>query len=282
MLSYRHSFHAGNFADVLKHQVLVHVLRYMGQKDKPYAYIDTHAGAGVYALSSTHATKNREFDTGIGPLREDQTPELNDYLQTVVQCDEAANKIRTSREGYYPGSPEIARQWMRPYDKGFLYELHSTDFDLLNDHLGRDRRFIVEQSDGFQGLIARLPPQSRRGVVLMDPPYELKSDYDNAISTLVKAHKRFATGVFALWYPVVERERVHRMEAALIKSGIRNIQLFELGIGSDTLEHGMTSSGMIVINPPWTLKAELDKLLPYLASTLSAEGVWRSEVLVQE
>ena len=268
MLSYRHAFHAGNYADVLKHLVQVEILRYLHQKDKPFVYIDTHAGAGLYALDSAAAEKTAEYRDGIGRLQGCDWPALQPYLNVVAQLSE-----RDGQSNLYPGSPAIAQSLLRPQDRAQLYELHPSDHALLSELMQRDRRIRVQQSDGFQGLIASLPPAERRGLVLIDPPYEIKSDYDTVVSTLVKAHKRFATGIYALWYPVVERARIDKLEQALRHSGIPRIQLFELGLSADTDERGMTSAGMIVINPPWKLEAQMNNVLPWLHAKLVPAGI---------
>lgn len=264
MLSYRHAYHAGNFADVLKHCVLIHSLRYMTQKDKPLRIIDTHAGAGSYKLGAGQALKNREFDTGIGKLWKDDTqPELiSDYVQLVKTFNPGA--LLT----HYPGSPLLAQTLMRRDDRLFLHELHSTDARILQDIIGADPKVKISDDDGFAGLQALLPPPDKRALVLIDPSYEVKSDYQLVVRQVIQAHKRFATGTFAIWYPVVLRQRIDEMELSFKKSGIKNIQLFELGLSADKLEHGMTASGMIVINPPWTLWGVMEQCLPYLVDTL--------------
>jgi len=280
MLSYRHSFHAGNFADVLKHLTLIRILEHLRKKDKPFCCIDTHAGPGAYALDSDHALKNREFDNGTGKLwqRQDLPPHVAAYVDLIRQYNGADNLTR------YPGSPLIAQRLLRGKDRLFLYELHSTEIALLAEAVDRDRRIKVFHEDGLKNAIGLLPPAERRGLVLIDPSYEMKSDYQDVVETLTKMHKRFATGIFALWYPVVERRRNKKLEQALQNSGIKNVQLFELGIQADTAEHGMTASGMIVINPPWTLKSDMEHALPWLADVLGENGAgfYRIQELVGE
>lgn len=280
MLSYRHSFHAGNFADVLKHLIEVEILEYLGLKDKPYVYIDTHAAAGLYQLDSAEADKNREYQTGIAPLLADEQrwPELATYLEAVKACQERAD------EPLYPGSPWFAMHMMRKDDRAFLFELHPRDLELLEQLTHYDRRVRVKGEDGFAGLIGLLPPTLKRGLVLMDPPYEIKTDYQQVVKTLVAACRRFATGTYALWYPVVDRSRIDELERAFAASGLRNIQLFELGIEADTEGRGMTSSGMLVINPPWVLMDKMQRVLPRLAQTLgkAGQGHWRAVQLVAE
>jgi 23S rRNA (adenine2030-N6)-methyltransferase len=280
MLSYRHGFHAGNFADVLKHTVLVHTLEYMTQKDKPLRIIDTHAGAGVYKLNGPQAQKNREFDNGIGHLwSSEQTPAAIARLVELVRTVNSGEQLQL-----YPGSPLITQTLMRPIDRLFLHELHPADFQFLRDCMRDDKRIKVEHEDGFAGLQALLPPSERRALVLLDPSYEVKSDYQLLIKQLLQAYKRFATGTYAIWYPVVLRQRIDEMELALKKSGIKNIQLMEFGLQSDNPEYGMTASGMIVINPPWTLWGAMEEALPWLVENLSENdsGFYRLEQLVPE
>jgi 23S rRNA (adenine2030-N6)-methyltransferase len=279
MLSYRHAFHAGNFADVLKHSVLVHTLAYMTLKDKALRIIDTHAGAGGYALTGHQPLKNREYDNGIGALwqKNDLPPLLADYLEKI-KANNPSEQLR-----FYPGSPALAQALMREQDRLFLHELHSTDCRLLKEAIGRDKRVTIIEEDGFQGLQALLPPPDRRALVLIDPSYEIKSDYQHVVRQVIEAHKRFATGTYLLWYPVVMRQRIDELERALIKSGIRNIQLFEFAMVPDTLEPGMTASGMIVINPPWTLWSAMELALPYLVKTLGTDdSFFRQAQLVDE
>ncbi|MGZ8152524.1 MAG: 23S rRNA (adenine(2030)-N(6))-methyltransferase RlmJ [Methylovulum sp.] len=280
MLSYRHAFHAGNFADVLKHIVLIESLKYLGKKDKPLCYIDTHAGAGDYALDDDYALKNREFDTGIARLwsRHDLPEAVANYVNIIKAFNQTGKLTR------YPGSPLIAQHLLRATDRLFLYELHSTEIKLLNNATYKDKRTKRFHADGLTSSLGLLPPIERRGMVLIDPSYEIKSDYDQVIETLIKMHQRFATGTYALWYPVVDRRRNHELEHTLQASGVKNTQLFELGLQADSNEHGMTSSGMIVINPPWTLEAQMQQILPWLAGILSdnGEGSYRIETLAAE
>lgn len=280
MLSYRHGFHAGNFADVLKHMVLIQVLDYMKQKEKSIRIIDTHAGAGVYKLNGAQAQKNREFENGISRLWSlNQTPAAVTRYTDLVRDLNEHGQLQI-----YPGSPLLVRKLMREQDRLFLHELHPADFQFLRDCMRDHKNIKVVNEDGFAGLQALLPPPDRRALVLLDPSYEVKSDYQHLIKQVVQAHKRFSTGTFAIWYPVVLRQRIDEMELALQKSGIKNIQLMELGLQPDNPEHGMTSSGMIVINPPWTLWGEMEEALPWLADQLgeSGQGFYRLEQLVAE
>lgn len=283
MLSYRHGFHAGNFADVLKHWVLVESLAYLLQKDKPIWYADTHAGAGGYALDSAQAQKTAEYQNGIARLwdQADLPPALADYLAQIKAFNQQASQA--DKLAFYPGSPWLAQSILREHDRLSLFELHPQEQTLLQQNMAKDRRVKVFARDGFEGLIAALPPKERRGLILIDPPYEIKTDYQKVVETLVQAHKRFATGCYLLWYPVVERQRIRQLENAFIQSGIRHIDLYEMGLSSDSSGRGMTASGMIVINPPWTLKNTIASALPWLTHHLAgAAGEYRIETLVAE
>jgi 23S rRNA (adenine2030-N6)-methyltransferase len=280
MLSYRHSFHAGNFADVLKHIILIHSLDYLRKKDKPFCCIDTHAGPGKYELDGEYALKNREFDTGIGKLwQRNDLPECVARYVSLIKGFNGPDKLTR-----YPGSPLIVKQLLRDKDRLCLFELHNTEIKSLSALADKDKRINVFHADGLKASLKLLPPFERRGLVLIDPSYELKSDYPQVVETLIAMHKRFATGTYALWYPVVDRNRNQQLERAIQASGIRNVQLFELGIRADSNEHGMTASGMIVINPPWTLAAEMTQVLPWLADVLGNDdqGFYRIQTLAAE
>ncbi|KZN58300.1 hypothetical protein N473_06025 [Pseudoalteromonas luteoviolacea CPMOR-1] len=278
MLSYRHSFHAGNPADVIKHLVLAEVLSYMTRKDKPFDYIDTHSGAGFFELSSSDAQKTQEFEQGIGRLMH-----YGGENEAILRYIDMVKSFNDKALAFYPGSPKVAEQYLRKQDKGWFFELHPQDLPLLQKNTAHKRSLRVKGEDGFKGLLGLVPPLSRRAVVLMDPPYEIKSDYQKAVKTIVKAHKSFTSGTYMIWYPVVDRDRIEHMEAELIASGVRNIQLFELATSADTDERGMTASGMIVINPPYVLKNTMDAVLPELVKELADDdGFFRSVELVAE
>ncbi len=279
MLSYRHSFHAGNFADVLKHIILIKILEHLAKKDKPFCCIDTHAGPGDYKLNSEFALKNKEFENGIGRLWHcSNMPEpVATYVNIVKQFNSTEQLID------YPGSPLIAKQFLRANDRLLLHELHSTEIQLLKAVV-KDKRIKVFHNDGLKHSLGLLPPKEHRGLVLIDPSYEVKSDYQSVVESLIQMVKRFAIGTYALWYPVVDRKRNKQLEQAIKNSGIKNILLFELGINADTEEHGMTASGMIVVNPPWTLAEEMKQTLVWLVDKLGNEGLshYRVEILASE
>ncbi|WP_413736240.1 23S rRNA (adenine(2030)-N(6))-methyltransferase RlmJ [Sodalis sp. RH21] len=268
MLSYRHSFHAGNHADVLKHTVQSLILTAMKEKDKPFLYLDTHAGAGRYLLSSEHAGRTGEYLDGIGKIwQRDDCPALLAPYLTVIRHYNRSGTLR-----YYPGSPLIARQLLREHDKLHLTELHTSDYPLLRDEFQKDARAEVLRADGYHQLKSQLPPLSRRAVILIDPPYEMKTDYQDVVAGIQEGYKRFATGVYALWYPVVLRQHVKKILASLEKTGIRRIMQIELAVRPDSDQRGMTGSGMIVINPPWMLEQQMAELLPWLHQALVPTG----------
>ncbi|MFF1013375.1 23S rRNA (adenine(2030)-N(6))-methyltransferase RlmJ [Proteus mirabilis] len=268
MLSYRHSFHAGNHADVLKHIVQTLIIESLKEKEKPFLYLDTHAGAGRYQLTNAHATRTGEYLEGIARLwQQEEVPEL------ILPYLEAVSSLNTSDElRYYPGSPLLAAKLLREQDLLMLTELHPTDFPLLRTEFSRDKRVRVCREDGFGQLKSKLPPVSRRGFALIDPPYELKQDYSAVVKGIVEGYKRFASGTYAIWYPVVHRQQIKRMLKDLEATGIRKILQIELAVKPDSDQLGMTASGMIVINPPWKLASQMASILPWLHKALVPEG----------
>ncbi|MBI6530704.1 23S rRNA (adenine(2030)-N(6))-methyltransferase RlmJ [Proteus vulgaris] len=274
MLSYRHSFHAGNHADVLKHIVQTLIIESLKEKEKPFLYLDTHAGAGRYQLTNAHATRTGEYLEGIARLwQQDEVPEL------ILPYLEAVGELNSNGElRYYPGSPLLAGKLLREQDSLVLTELHPTDFPLLRTEFSRDPRVRVSREDGFGQLKSKLPPASRRGFALIDPPYELKQDYSAVVKGVVDGYKRFATGTYAIWYPVVHRQQIKRMLKELEATGIRKILQIELAVKPDSDQLGMTASGMIVINPPWKLESQMKSILPWLHKILVPEGIGHTSV----
>jgi 23S rRNA (adenine2030-N6)-methyltransferase len=270
MLSYRHAFHAGNHADVLKHSVVVQLLRHLGQKEKAYWYIDTHAGAGVYSLTEGYATKTGEFETGIGRLWDARKlpPLLADYVSEVkaLNTDGALQ--------FYPGSPYLAWRTMREQDRARLFELHSTEIDVLR-HNFRDagRRAMIFEGDGFDGIIKLLPPPPRRALVLIDPSYEDKRDYARTLVCLDECLKRFATGTYMVWYPQVTRLESQRFADQLKRLQPKNWLHASLTIGKPPVDgFGLFGSGVFVLNPPYTLAGALKEALPYLVDSLGLDA----------
>ncbi|EEQ07163.1 hypothetical protein yberc0001_3250 [Yersinia bercovieri ATCC 43970] len=244
------------------------IIESLKEKEKPFLYLDTHAGAGRYQLSGEHAERTGEYLEGIGKLwqRDDLPDDLAPYMSAIHYFNRA-EKLR-----YYPGSPLIARHLLREDDKIHLTELHPSDYPLLRNEFAKDERAKVQRADGYQQLKSQLPPASRRGFILIDPPYEMKTDYQDVVKGIQEGYKRFATGTYALWYPVVLRQQIKRMLRDLEATGIRRILQIELAVRPDSDQHGMTASGMIVINPPWKLEQQMNTLLPWLHKALVPSG----------
>ena len=265
MLAYRHAFHAGNHADVLKHCVLQQILMYMNQKDKPYWVIDTHAGAGMYSLASDYANTKSEYLDGVARLWDcdDLPPVLREYMNLIQLCN---NKGDWS---LYPGSPEVIRRTIRADDRMRLFELHPTDFDILQENFERDRQAKLFKSDGFASLKALLPPPTRRAVIFMDPPYEIKTDYLKVVDALEEGLARFAEGVYVVWYPILTRGDHVRMLESLRKLSDKTLNIAMTVQEPDENGFGMLGSGLFVINPPWTLKTTMEAVMPYLIEKLA-------------
>jgi len=280
MLSYRHAFHAGNFADVFKHLVLTLLVKAQLHKEKPFCYLDTHAGAGRYDLSSGMARKNREYEGGIGRLWgcRDMPEEVGVYL-TAVHALNDPDRLR-----FYPGSPCIVRHFLRTGDRMILCELHTTDVAWLRDEFAGDKQVGVHHMDGYQGMKAFLPPPERRGLVLCDPAFELKDERARLLEALAAAWRRWPTGVYAVWYPILDRLTVDWFHRRLKRSGISKMLYTELRIFDEDLPLRLNGSGMIVINPPWRFDEQMARLGSWLWNALSAEGQggFRMEWLVPE
>lgn len=269
MLSYRHAFHAGNHADVLKHFVEVQLLRYLMQKDKPFWYIDTHAGAGCYALDSGYATQNAEYESGIARLwqRDDLPAPLAEYVALVKRINpDGQMKL-------YPGSPLVALELLREQDKMRLFELHPTDSELLQQNFaGHGAQVLMQTADGFGALKALLPPPPRRALVLIDPPYEDKQDYQRVVTALREGLKRFANGVYAVWYPQLQRAEARELPERLKQLPVKSWLHVALSVQAPSADgFGMHGSGMFVLNPPWLLHGVLQQVMPYLVRHLGQD-----------
>ena len=268
MLSYRHAFHAGNHADVLKHYVFGLVLAYMNQKPKPYWVIDTHAGAGMYTLKSEFAQKNAEFENGIARLftARNLPDSLNDFVKLIKNFNE--NNVLN----FYPGSPKIAESVLRQDDKLRLFELHPSDCKLLLESFGhKGRQTKIEMQDGFAGISACLPPPTKRGVVLIDPPYELKDDYERVVDCIKNNLRRFATGTYLVWYPLLQRPEPAEMVRELMTLSTDFLQV-EMTVQAPSLDgYGMHGSGMFIVNPPYTLPKILAETMPVLTQLLALD-----------
>ncbi|GAA5234466.1 23S rRNA (adenine(2030)-N(6))-methyltransferase RlmJ [Verticiella sediminum] len=270
MFSYRHAFHAGNHADVLKHSILVQVLQYLRQKDKPFWYLDTHAGAGLYDLRGAWANKTGEYTSGIERLWQATKPPplLGAYLEEVRRLNP------DGKLAYYPGSPWIAFDLLGERDRLRLFEWHTSEVQVLIDNVRRrgreqERRAMIYATDGFQGLKALLPPPTRRGLVLIDPSYEDKKDYRQVMQTVKEGLERFATGTYLIWYPLIQRREAQQLPEKLARLPVKSWLNATLTVGTPELTGiGLHGSGVFVINPPYTLRGELATALPWLAREL--------------
>jgi 23S rRNA (adenine2030-N6)-methyltransferase len=272
MLAYRHAFHAGNHADVLKHITLMLVLRYMNQKEKPYRYIDTHSGAGGYSLEGDYAQKKGEFEKGIlrlmsadsRPAIEPAASIITDYLDLVRQFN-GGNKLTQ-----YPGSPAFAQMLLRPQDQLRCFELHPTDQRILESFLKDNKNAQVNHTDGFEGLKSQLPPSSRRAVTLMDPSYEGHGDYGRVVASLREALTRFAEGVYMVWYPQVQKVEAAELPKRLKALAPKGWLHARLTVQQpDSMGFGLAGSGMFILNPPYTLHDQLAAVLPSLKDSLA-------------
>lgn len=280
MLSYRHAFHAGNHADVLKHAVETLILRHLKLKDKPLCYVDTHAAGGLYILTQGYAQQNHEYESGISRIIDSEKLRalLPEYFEVVDKLNPQG------RLTVYPGSPYLAASMLREKDKLYLFDLHKSEFEALHKNFGRDRRVQVNLGDGFAALNSMLPPPIRRGLVLIDPSYEMKSDYVAAIKGLKQGLSRFNVGIFALWYPVLGRMQDHSRNIVQVakRLGIPLLQA-EMRVCPQGEERGMCGSGMLVFNYPYQLYSELEAVISELYPLLCAgNGSAKLKILVEK
>lgn len=273
-MNYRHIFHAGNFGDVLKHAVLTLLLAALKRKEQAYCYLDTHAGIGGYDLSSAPAQKTGEWRHGIGRIwgRGDVPDELRSYLDIVRGYNGTRGGTLNGELIFYPGSPRIARALLRPQDRIVLAELNGDDAHVLKEEFARDPQVAVHHRDGYEALKALLPPKERRGLILIDPPFEQAEELDAAVKELRTAVQRWPTGIFALWYPIKDRPPVRRFHRALQESGLRKVLVVELCVHPDDQPLGLNGSGLVIVNPPWQIDAQLERLLPWLWQALAVAG----------
>lgn len=280
-MNYRHIFHAGSFTDVMKHAVVALILERLRAKETPFGVLDTHAGIGRYDLTSQQAGRTGEYLGGIARIMETAgrlPPELAPYLDAVRELNPEPGTLR-----WYPGSPRLSRQLMRPQDRLLLAELHPEDVETLRREFARDRNTSVQHMDGYHAIKAHLPLKERRGMVLIDPPFEVTDEFERMTAALVTGHGRWPTGIYALWYPIKERAAVWRFHEALERTGIRRILAAELTIHEEDTHQRLNGCGMIVVNPPWQLDRNLELVLPALHEAMAAKaGGARVEWLVPE
>ena len=264
-MNYRHHFHAGNFADVMKHVLLLQILARLNQKDKPYRYIDTHGGAGKYDLSTSEAQKSGEFLNGIHRLvklddsiKRNAPEGVQQYLKIVEKMREGSGK------GAYPGSPWFALEGMREIEKATIFEMQRDVFQQLYYNV-RDKRAGLHERDAYEGLFGVIPPKEKRGLVMIDPPYEVeRKDFPQLVDLIATAYKKWPTGVFAIWYPIKDRAMIDRFEKKRIKTGIRRQLICEVCVWPDDTPVGLNGCGLLVINPPWKFSEDADEALQWL------------------
>jgi len=271
MLSYPHQYHAGSFADVHKHLIMRVLFESLLKKDKPFCYLDCHAGSGVYDLKSAASQKTAERVGGIDQLW--HLNHKNSTLQAYLDAIKSLNEDTQLR--YYPGSPKLAANWLREQDRAQLIELHPQAQDDLRRTFTRDKKISLHARDCYEGLPAIIPPQIKRGFVLLDPSYEVKDEYTQIVKLVEKAHTRWATAIYAIWYPLLPSKRHLHLLDALKRAKLPKVLISELHIldqdkyDADRNHNGMVGSGMAIINTPWQVDDKLSDLLPYVAETLA-------------
>jgi 23S rRNA (adenine2030-N6)-methyltransferase len=279
-MNYRHAFHAGGFVDVMKHITLTRLIEYLKLKPAAFRVIDTHAGIGRYSLTGDEARRSPEWLDGIGRLLQAKLPEhaaklIAPYLAAVESENQNGTLAR------YPGSPLLARKLFRPQDRLSALELHPADYRKLRDLFEGDVQVRVTELDGWLALNAYVPPKEKRGLVLIDPPFEDAGEWERLVEGLRKAHRKWATGLYALWYPLKEPREVNAFVADLKATGITRMLRAELAI-APPVAGTLYGSGLILVNPPFTLEGELNIILPALAKALSERGSHRLEWLRRE
>lgn len=274
-MNYRHHYHAGNFADVMKHVLQIGLLEGMTRKDKPFCYIDTHAGLGIYDLSQSPAQKTGEYKEGIGRLKEaTKAPVWSaNYLEAVKRLQAEHHR------GYYPGSPWFGVEALREADRAVLFELHPDDAKDLKQNFFHNSQVAVHQRDAYEGLLALIPPKEKRGLVLIDPPYEEeRHDYPEVVELLQKAYAKWPTGVFAIWFPIKDRMFIKRFYRNLQNTEIKKMMACELCVMPDDNSLGLNGTGLIVVNPPFQFYSGAKKNLEWLLPLLSTHPHAKTDV----
>lgn len=267
-MNYRHLYHAGNFADVLKHLVLIALIQSLQRKEKPFFYLDTHAGIGIYNLRTEEAQKNPEFTNGIEKIYfEEEAPNLiKDYLNCIRQF----NTPKTLSQ--YPGSPKIVETLLRSNDRMVLTELHPNEYDVLKKHFKNKKQISVLHQNGYQALKALLPPKEKRGLVFIDPPFELPNEFNDLPHFLLEGLKRWESGIYCIWYPIKNRDLTNRFLKNLEDKVNRSLLNIELCIYPEDVILNLQGSGLAIVNPPWQLEANLQPSLKWVWEKLSMNG----------
>ena len=281
-LNYRHAFHAGNFADVFKHALLTRMLIYLTRKETPLRYIDTHAGLGQYDFSGEEAQRGGEWRDGVGRVAKADMPA--DVRELLAPWLDIARLTPDAEPFEYPGSPLIAQALLRPIDRMVVCELHDRDQPRLVRNLGRDKRVKALHMDGYMALNASVPPPERRGLVLVDPPFEDRAEFDAMAQAVIRAWKKWPTGVYALWYPLKRPAEAEDFGAGLVEAGLKRMLRLEIDIATWREIGPLTGCGLIVVNPPFALEAEARVMLPWMTKTLARDtgARWRVDWLAGE
>jgi 23S rRNA (adenine2030-N6)-methyltransferase len=268
-MNYRHAFHAGNFADVVKHATLARIVAYLKEKPGAFRVIDTHAGAGLYDLAGPEATRTDEWREGIGRLAAARlSPAAGDLLAPYLDAVMAFNPSDPLK--VYPGSPVLAQHWMRPQDRLVACEREPATARTLALRLRGDRRSKAVAIDGYMALNAYVPPKERRGVVLVDPPFEEPDEFERLVQALIGAYRKWPAGIYALWYPIKDTRQTEAFARGLLRPGLARMLRAELTLpGRD--DERLRGCGLILVNPPWRLESELVVMLPALAEVLAGE-----------
>lgn len=269
-MNYHHIYHAGNFADVIKHTLLIALIQSFKRKNTPFCYIDTHAGSGYYDLSSIASQKKKEYMTGVEKIIKADHPPLlvKEYLNCIHDINNQLSNTSFSALQYYPGSPYIAHSFIRPEDRIVACELQLPEYQALKKTFLGDKQVAVHHMDGYLGLKAFLPPEERRGFVLIDPPYENIDEYNHIAHSLTHAMKRFETGTYVIWYPIKEKNQLARFYRILSEHINKPVLSLELTIYPDLPGH-LNGSGLCVVNPPWQFDQIANSLLAWLWNTLT-------------
>ena len=262
MLSYRHGYHAGNAADVLKHFILTYVLDYIKKKDKSFIFIDSHAGAGKYLISDPYMQKNKEYLQGIKKIL--QLKNDNIFLKKYLDLIKSINF--NSDLKIYPGSCYLAARSLRPNDNLHFFELHPIEFLNLKKNFKNDSRVIIENEDSYQKLCKLLPPKEKRAVILIDPSYELKDEYDQVFKMLSDCYKKFPLGVYIIWYPILKSKKAVSFTLNILNRNYKNLSHIEMI--TDNLNNGMQGSGLFILNCPWSIEKDIKKSLEIIFDCL--------------
>lgn len=278
-MNYKHLFHAGNFADVFKHIILITLIQALSRKETPFCYLETHAGAGLYDLQSEAAQKNKEFNEGIAKFYSENSsnPVISEYLSCVKKMNASDPQLLR----FYPGSPLIAQYFLRTQDKMILCELQNDSYLELKKLFRNNKQVAVHQQDGYLGLKSFLPPKERRGLILIDPPYEKQEELSSLVKILKETIQRFETGVYSIWYPIKQRSLIEIFHKEIKATLTKPVLVAELSLHPEDLPFHLNGCGMLIVNPPWQLLQTLESTLTVLLDKLNTgQGLYSVKTLI--